>query len=246
MTLLTKYGRNHFKQKDGFLPCELVVSEHCSLSEILAGSHSQCFLGWTSRWQGRQVKHSHVGLFSGLFCHCLLNMSLLSLQNLTSLCMLFVTNWARIKFPASVCSWIDKVKQSKVSFFLKTSVWELSPAADWSWQNERPTRRWIWSLLSMWAARWRQQDDKLQISVPSLLSASFIPIATFWHPPLPFFHLHSSFLLPFALLRVIVRMSCVDKSLGMILHLFVSRQTAYGLAEIPQIIALAVEIAVLE
>lgn len=171
MTLLTKYGRNNFKQKSGFLLCKLVVSVYCSLSEMFARSHRHCFLGWASLWQGRQVNHSHVDLFSGLFCHCLLNMSLYSLQNLTSLCLLFVNNWARIKFPASVCSQINKVKQSKVSFFLKTSVWELSPAADWSWQNERPTRRWIWiwSLLSMWAARWRQQDDELQIPVPSLL-----------------------------------------------------------------------------
>lgn len=186
--------------------------------------------------------------FLGLFCHCLLNMSLLFFKNLTSLCMLFVNNWARIKFPASVCSQIDKVKQSKESFFLQTSVWELSPAADWSWQNERPTRRWIWiwSLLSMWAARWRQQDDELQISVPRLLSASFVPIATFWHPPLPFFHLYLFFLLPFALLRTTVWMSCVGKSFDMILHLFVSRHTAYGPSEIAKIIALSVEIAVLE
>lgn len=204
VTLLTKCGRkgeNNFKQKGGFLLCKLVNSEYCSLSEIFAGNHRRCILGTALVWQRRQVNHSHVGLFAGLFCHCLFNMSLFSLQNLTSLCLLFVNNWARIKFPASLCSQIDKVKQSKVSFFLKTSVWELSPAADWSWQNERPTRRcvWIWNLLRMWAARWRQQDDIPQVSVPNLLPVSLIPVATFWHIPLLFFHLYLFFLLPFAL-----------------------------------------------
>lgn len=63
-------------------------------------------------------------------------MSLFSLQNLTSLCLLFVNNWARIKFPASVCSQIDKVKKAKC-----LSSWKLPPESCLQWQTEADKMR---------------------------------------------------------------------------------------------------------
>lgn len=109
-----------------------------------------------------------------------------------------VNNWARIMFPVSICSQINKVRQSKVPFFspktfhLRAISSGSLKLAEWKAHQEMSLNH---SSLSMRTARWRQQDDTPQFSLLNLLLISLTAVAAFWHIPLLLFQVHLFFLL---------------------------------------------------